>query len=121
MLMNVIEAAGLQAASFGDWSGSPATEGRAAGGHYRRYVWNGDRLTGAVIVGPAQQVAGENDMGMLKGLVQSGRPLGPWKELLARRPFEVRKAFLGAGTVADLLPKTVLGEPSKPLDAALRR
>ncbi|HLG70222.1 MAG TPA: FAD-dependent oxidoreductase [Chloroflexota bacterium] len=120
MLMNVIESAGLQAASFGDWAGSAATEGRAAGGHYRRYIWDGDRLTGAVIVGPAHQVAGENDMGMLKGLVQSGRPLGRWQRLLAERPFEVRKAFLSAGSVADLLPRTVLGEPSKPLEAALR-
>jgi NADPH-dependent 2,4-dienoyl-CoA reductase/sulfur reductase-like enzyme len=119
MLMNVIEAAGLQAASFGDWAGSEATEGRAFGGHYRRYVWAGDRLAGAVIVGPASQVAGENDMGMLKGLVQSGLPLGPWKQLLAERPFEVRKAFLASGAVAQLLPQTLLGEPSKPLEELL--
>jgi NADPH-dependent 2,4-dienoyl-CoA reductase/sulfur reductase-like enzyme len=119
LLMNVIEAAGLQAASFGDWAGSAATEGRALGGHYRRYIWDGDRLAGAVIVGPAQQLAGENDMGMLKGLVHSGRPLGPWRELLAQRPFEVRKAFLAAGTVSDLLPRTVLGAPSQPLEGAL--
>ena len=109
MLMNVIEAAGLQAASFGDWAGAGASEGFAAGGHYRRYVWAGDRLTGAVIVGPARQLAGENDMGMLKGLVQSRKPLGPWKQLLVERPFEVKKAFLAAGTVSSLLPQTLLG------------
>ncbi len=119
MLMNVIEAAGLQAASFGDWAGSDATEGRTAGGHYRRYVWAGDRLAGAVIVGPASQVAGENDMGMLKGLVQSGLRLGPWKRLLVERPFEVRKAFAGSGAVAQLLPQTLLGEPSRPLEELL--
>jgi NADPH-dependent 2,4-dienoyl-CoA reductase/sulfur reductase-like enzyme len=122
MPMNVIEAAGLQAASFGSYAdGERATAGRAAGGHYRRYVWDGDRLSGAVIVGPAHQVAGENDMGMLKGLVQSRRPLGAWKELLVKRPFEVRKAFLAAGTVADLLPRTVLGRASQPLEAELAR
>ncbi|HLY67554.1 MAG TPA: FAD-dependent oxidoreductase [Chloroflexota bacterium] len=109
MLMNVIEAAGLQAASFGDWAGTQASEGLAAGGHYRRYVWDGDRLAGVVIVGPARQVAGENDMGMLKGLVQSRRPLDAWKSLLVERPFEVRKAFLSAGTVGQLLPQTLLG------------
>ncbi|MFI5268235.1 MAG: hypothetical protein ACHQ7M_12745, partial [Chloroflexota bacterium] len=119
MLMNVIEAAGLQAASFGDWAGSQASEGQAAGGHYRRYVWDGDRLAGAVIVGPARHIASENDMGMLKGLVQSRRPLGRWKELLVQRPFEVKKAFLAAGAVSALLPQTLLGAPSQPLEAAL--
>jgi NAD(P)H-nitrite reductase large subunit len=121
MLMNVIEAAGLQAASFGDWAGVEATEGRADGGHYRRYVWDGDRLAGAVITGPARQLAGENDTGMLKGLVQSRRQLGGWKELLVQRPFEVRKVFLASGVVADLLPRTLLGVPSQPLEAALIR
>jgi len=121
MLMNVVEAAGLQAASFGDWSGGPAhgeraTEGRAAGAHYRRYVWDGDRLAGAVIVGPAHQLAGENDIGMLKGLIQARRPLGPWKELLAQRPFEVRKAYLASGAAGELLPRTLLGRPSWPVD-----
>ncbi|HEY8693832.1 MAG TPA: FAD-dependent oxidoreductase [Chloroflexota bacterium] len=119
MLMNVIEAAGLQAASFGDWAGADATAGQAVGGHYRRYVWDGDRLAGAVIVGPARQVASENDMGMLKGLVQSRRPLGRWKELLVQRPFEVKKVFLAAGTVSALLPQTLLSAPSQPLEAAL--
>jgi len=119
MLMNVIEAAGLQAASFGDWAGADATEGQAAGGHYRRYVWDGDRLAGAIIVGPARQIASENDMGMLKGLVQSRHPLGRWKELLIERPFEVKKVFLAAGTVSALLPQTLLGAPSQPLDNAL--
>lgn len=119
LLMNVIESAGLQAASFGDWGGGPASEGRAAGGHYRRYVWDGDRLAGAVIVGPARQVAAENDMGMLKGLVQSRRPLGRWRQLLAERPFEVKKAFLASGAVAELLPRTLLGRPSQPLEVAL--
>jgi NAD(P)H-nitrite reductase large subunit len=119
LLMNVIEAAGLQAASFGDWDGSPASDGSAPGGHYRRYVWDGDRLAGAVLTGPARQVAGENDMGMLKGLVQSRRPLGRWKDLLAQRPFEVKKAFLASGAVAELLPRTLLGQPSQPLAASL--
>jgi len=119
LLMNVIEAAGLQAASFGAWSGSDASEGQAAGGHYRRYVWSGDRLIGGVLVGPARQVAGENDMGLLKGLVQSGQPLGEWKALLVQRPFELKKVYLATRTVERLLPRTVMGEPSVPLEVQL--
>lgn len=119
MLMNVVEVAGLQAASFGNWHGDDSSEGRSGRWDYRKYVWAGGRLTGAVIIGPARQVAGENDMGMLKGLVQAGTPLGEWKALLRERPFEVKKAFLATRTVGRLLPQTVLGQPSKPLDEAL--
>lgn len=117
--MNVIEAAGLQAASFGRWDGAQASEGQAAGGHYRRYVWDGDRLAGAVIVGPARQVASENDMGMLKGLIQAGIPLGPWQALLKARPFELKKVYLGVRAAGALLPRTLLGEASEPLEAQL--
>jgi NAD(P)H-nitrite reductase large subunit len=119
MPMNVIEAVDLQAASFGDWTGAEASEGEAANGHYRRYVWDGDRMSGAVIIGPARQLAGENDMGMLKGLVQERVPLGPWKQLLLARPFEVKKVFLATRHVARLLPRTLLGTPSQPLETVL--
>lgn len=119
MPMNVIEAVDLQAASFGDWMGSAASEGEAPNGHYRRYIWDEDRLSGAVIIGPARQLAGENDMGMLKGLVQERVPLGPWKELLLARPFDVKKAFLATRHVARLLPRTVLDTPSQPLETVL--
>src|SRR5262249_31379381 len=93
MAMNGVEAARVQAASLGNWMGTDACEGEAANGHYRKYVWDGDRLSGAVIIGPARQIAGENDMGMLKGLVQERVPLGVWKDLLVTRPFEVKKVF----------------------------
>jgi NAD(P)H-nitrite reductase large subunit len=119
MPMNVIEAVDLQAASFGDWMGPEASEGEATNGHYRRYIWDGDRLSGAVIIGPARQLAGENDMGMLKGLVQERVPLGPWKQLLLARPFEVKKAFLATRHVARLLPRTLLDTPSQPLETVL--
>ena len=74
---------------------------------------------GAVIIGPARQIAGENDMGMLKGLVQERVSLGAWKDLLVARPFEVKKVFLATRHVARLLPRTVLGSPSQPLESAL--
>lgn len=119
MLMNVVEAAGLQASSFGNWLGADVTEGKAAGGHYRRYVWQGDTLVGGVLVGPARRVAAENDMGMLKGIIQAGQPLGEWKDLLVKHPFELKKVFLATRTVAHLLPRTLLGAASRPLGESL--
>ena len=39
---------------------------------YRKLLWHGDRLTGAMILGPSADIWTTNDVGMLKGLVQSG-------------------------------------------------
>lgn len=119
LLMNVVEVAGLQASSFGDWLGTESSEGRSGRWHYRKYIWSGGRLAGGVLIGPARQVAGENEMGMLKGLVQAGTDLGEWKQLLLERPFELKKVFLATRTTARLLPQTVLGTPSRPLDESL--
>jgi hypothetical protein len=58
-------------------------------------------------------------MGMLKGMVQERVPLGPWKQLLLARPFEVKKVFLATRHVARLLPRTVLDRPSEPLETVL--
>ena len=49
---------------------------------------------------------------MLKGLVQSGAPLGRWKEQLRRNPFDVKPAFIASGATRQLLPETVLGRPA---------
>ena len=43
---------------------------------------------------------------MLKGLVQSGTPLGPWKEQLRRNPFDVKRAFVASHATRQLLPET---------------
>jgi hypothetical protein len=50
---------------------------------------------------------------MLKGLVQSGTPLGALKDYLKRHPFDVKTAFIASKTTARLLPETVVGRPSK--------
>ncbi|MFH1609473.1 MAG: hypothetical protein ABID40_02430, partial [Candidatus Bipolaricaulota bacterium] len=55
-----------------------------------------------------------NDVGMLKGLIQTGVDLAEWKERLRRNPFDVKPAFLAAGAAGALLPQTVLGRPSVP-------
>ena len=115
LLMNIVEVCHLDVASFGRWD-DPGAElmlavdpDRPA---YRKLLWHGDRLTGAMILGASDDIWTTNDVGMLKGLVQSGTPLGPWKAHLARHPFDVKSAFVAARTTERLLPETVLGRPS---------
>ncbi len=50
---------------------------------------------------------------MLKGLVQTGQPLGRYKDHLRRNPFDVKTVFIAARTTSTLLPETILGRPSK--------
>ncbi len=115
LLMNIVGVAGLDVASFGSWDDgaaeiiSGAAPERAV---YRKYLFHGERMTGAIMIGPSSATWSENEVGMLKGIIQSGTPLGPWKAHLNKHPFSVRKAFLATRTVAALLPKTVLGQPS---------
>jgi hypothetical protein len=69
-------------------------------------------MTGAMILGASDDIWTTNDVGMLKGLVQSGAPLGRWKEELRRNPFDVKRAFVASGATGRLLPETVLGRPA---------
>ncbi|HEY7494092.1 MAG TPA: hypothetical protein VIH59_23695, partial [Candidatus Tectomicrobia bacterium] len=77
-------------------------------------LWQGDRLIGAIILGVASDIWTTNDVGMLKGLVQSGSGLGSWKDYLRQHPFEIKKAFLASRTMAQLLPQKILARPSIP-------
>jgi NAD(P)H-nitrite reductase large subunit len=117
LLMNIVEVCHLDIASFGSWD-DPTAEAfavvRPERWAYRKLLWRGDRLTGAMILGRADDVWTTNDVGMLKGLVQTGKDLGKWKEHLRRNPFDVKLAFIASGTTARLLPETVLGRPSIP-------
>jgi hypothetical protein len=80
---------------------------------YRKLLFRGDRLTGAIILGPSSDIWTTNDVGMLKGLVQSGVSLGPWKAYLEKNPFDIKPAYIASRTTGTLLPETVLGRPSK--------
>lgn len=115
LLMNILDVCHLDVASFGRWD-DPEAEvvvARRPERHaYRKLLWRGDRLTGAMLVGRAEDVWTTNDVGMLKGLVQSGVPLGRWREYLRRNPFDVRTPYVATGTAGRLLPETVLGRPS---------
>ena len=78
----------MDIASFGDWSGSDdVTEFlNTSENVYRKLVWNDDRITGAILMGPARSVWTTNDVGMLKGLIQSGTRLGGWKAYIQENP-----------------------------------
>jgi NAD(P)H-nitrite reductase large subunit len=116
LIVNIVEVCHLDAASFGAWDDAKAEtvvgvkRDRAA---YRKYLFTGERLTGAIIIGRSGDVWTTNDVGMLKGLVQTGVPLGRFKVYLKSHPFDVKTAFVAVGTTDALLPLTVLGRPAK--------
>jgi NAD(P)H-nitrite reductase large subunit len=117
LLMNIVDVADLEIASFGAWDSATADVSSAVKPDrpaYRKLLWQGDRLVGAIILGVASDIWTTNDVGMLKGLVQSGSGLGAWKEILSRNPFDVKKAFLASRTTAQLLPQKILARPSIP-------
>jgi NAD(P)H-nitrite reductase large subunit len=120
LLMNIVEVQGLEIASFGAWDDPQAEVFSALKPErpaYRKLLWHGDRITGAMLLGRAEDVWTTNDVGMLKGLVQSGVRLGEWKPYLRQNLFEIKRAYIAAGTTARLLPQTVLGRPSVPATA----
>ena len=116
LIINIVEVCHLDAASFGAWDDSRAEaisglkKDRNA---YRKLLFSGERLTGAIIIGRSNDIWTTNDVGMLKGLVQTGQPLGRYKEHLRRNPFDVKLAFVASKATTTLLPETVLGRPSK--------
>jgi len=116
LLMNIVEVCHLDIASFGAWD-DPKAE--AVSGlkpdrpAYRKLLFTGDRLTGAIILGPSSDIWTTNDVGMLKGLVQSQVSLARFKGHLRQNPFDIKPAFIASRTTSALLPVTVLGRPSK--------
>ena len=116
LIINIVEVCHLDVASFGTWDDAKAEaisglkKDRNA---YRKLLFTGDRMTGAIIIGRSNDIWTTNDVGMLKGLVQTGTPLGRFKEHLRRNPFDVKTAFIASKTTRTLLPETVLGRPSK--------
>jgi NAD(P)H-nitrite reductase large subunit len=116
LLMNIVEVCHLDIASFGAWDDAEAeamSRVRADRPAYRKLVWRGDRLIGAIILGPSSEIWTTNDIGMLKGLVQSGAPVGRFKAHLAHNPFDIKPAYIASRTTSMLLPETVLGRPSR--------
>ncbi len=116
LIINIVEVCHLDVASFGAWDDAKAeaaTGLQADRPAYRKLLFRGDRLTGAIILGPSSDIWTTNDVGMLKGLVQSGVSLGRFKAHLKAHPFDVKPAFIASKVTSKLLPETILGRPSK--------
>jgi len=90
--MNVLDSVGLISHTFGLW------EGRATGDSaevvdeanfiYTRLCFDSDQLIGAITIGHPHHV------GAIRGLIQSRRHLGAWKERLMKNPQMVMDAFV---------------------------
>jgi NAD(P)H-nitrite reductase large subunit len=116
LLMNILDACGLQCASFGRWNEQSAeamTIRNPDRPIYRRLLWTGDQITGAVFVGPANDLGMLNDVGMVKGLMQTRTALGAWKEFLRANPFDIRRPFIAAKVGQKLAASTLLGRPAR--------
>jgi NAD(P)H-nitrite reductase large subunit len=116
LIINIVEVCDMDAASFGAWDDAKAeavSSLKKERWAYRKLLFTGDRLTGAIIIGPSKDIWSSNDVGMLKGLVQTGVSLARFKDHLRRYPFDIKPAFIATKTTATLLPETVLGRPSK--------
>jgi NAD(P)H-nitrite reductase large subunit len=113
--MNVLDVCGLQCASFGQWQ-DPAAEALTIANPlesiYRSLRWTGDQVTGAIFVGRANNLGMLTDVGMVKGLIQTGVRLGEWKRYLHENPFDIRRAFIACGLPQKLMSASLLGEPA---------
>ncbi|MGE3536973.1 MAG: NAD(P)/FAD-dependent oxidoreductase [Candidatus Tectimicrobiota bacterium] len=122
LLMNIVEVLGLDIASFGAWDATDVEVSSACKPErpaYRKVLWQDDRVIGGMLLGPEKDIWTTNDVGMLKGLVQSGIRLGVWKPYVQQHLFDLKRAYIAAGTTARLLPTTVLGSPSVPAGAVM--
>ena len=116
MAMNVVDVCGLQCASYGHWTDADAETVTIANPEhyiYRKLLWRDEQLVGAIFTGRAPDVGMLTDLGMVKGLIQTQVPMGPWKRHLQDNPFDVRKAFVALGVAAQLADTTLLGRPSQ--------
>jgi NAD(P)H-nitrite reductase large subunit len=113
LVMNVLAAQGIEAASFGRWEeeGDTCVVENPSQHVYRKLVFGGargDALVGGILLGPTVAVSGQNDAGMLKGLVQTGVALGPWKDYLKENPLDLRRAYVASGAAKQLLASSLL-------------
>jgi NAD(P)H-nitrite reductase large subunit len=90
--MNVLDTVGLISHTFGLWQGSASGEATEvvdqANFLYTRLCFEADQLIGAITVGHPHHV------GAIRGLIQSRRHLGAWKERLMKNPQLVMEAFV---------------------------
>lgn len=116
LLMNVVDVCGLQTASYGNWN-EPTEDitliQNEANLIYRKILWRGDQIVGAIFTGKASDVGMLTDLGMIKGFMQTQTKLGVWKEYLHNNPHDIRRAYVGAGVAQKLMTTTLLGKPTQ--------
>ena len=115
--MNILDVCGLQCASFGNWAEGGAeamTISNPDGRVYRTLLWSGDRITGVIFVGEANDMGMLTDVGMVKGIMQTGMRLGSWKQFLSENPFDIRRPYVATGVAKKLVGTTLTGRPARP-------
>ncbi len=92
--MNVLDTAGLISSSFGHWQGVEGGEMAEVidAGHYRYTLltFDNDRLVGALTLGRT------NNIGILRGLIQSRTRLGKWKDRLMKNPARIAESYIAS-------------------------
>jgi len=92
VIMNVLDTAGLISVSFGRWDGveggDHAESVDAGNFRYMRLEFDDDRLVGALALGHTDHV------GVIRGLIQTGVHLGPWKQKLMADPNRIVEAYI---------------------------
>ena len=92
--MNVLDTLGLISSSFGSWMGVKGGDSAKLvdedGYRYLRLEFSGDRLVGGQAVGMTENI------GVMRGLIQTGMPLGDWKDKLMSSPQRLTEAYVAA-------------------------
>jgi len=90
LIMNVLDTLGLVSASFGHWMGEDDQAVMMDHDHHRyiKLAFHGDQLVGALSLGRTDQI------GVLRGLIQSRIKLGPWKDKLKADPSRIAEAYV---------------------------
>lgn len=92
VLMNVLATLDLISVSYGRWEGIEGGEHSELidedNYRYIRLQFDGDKLIGANTLGITQNI------GSLRGLIQTDRPLGAWKSRLMKNPLKFMDAYV---------------------------
>lgn len=92
LVMNVLDTVGLVSCSFGQWQGveggEQAERADADAFKYVNLQFADDHLVGAISLGRTDWV------GVIRGLIQTKVPLGPWKQKLMEDPHRIAEAYV---------------------------
>lgn len=90
--MNVLDTVGLISSSFGQWQGTDGGELAEALDadrfRYTQLAFDGNHLIGALTLGRTDNI------GILRGLIQSRTDLGVWKDRLMENPNRITEAYI---------------------------